>query len=96
MNCASNPASRIFWMLAMRESPKERMPLLSKALAILGEPQTPFMTAVMQIPLEPYSAVSLRALCVSLSSSISIRGADISFSSLQTESFDSTLNDLIQ
>ena len=60
MNCASNPASRIFWMLVMRESPKEQMPLLSKALAILREPQTPFVTAVMQIPLEPYNVVSLR------------------------------------
>ncbi len=96
MNCASNPASRIFWMLAMRESPKERIPLSSKALAILGEPQNPFVTAVMQIPLEPYNAVSLRALCTCLSSSISIRGAGISFSSPQTESLDSALNDLIQ
>ena len=72
------------------------MPLLSKALAILGQLQNPFVTAVTQIPLEPYSALSLRALCVSLSSSISIRGDGISFSSPQTESLDSTLNDLIQ
>jgi len=96
MNCASNPASRIFWMLAMRESPRERMPLLSKVLAILGEPQTPFVTAVMQIPLELYNATSLRALCTSLSSSISIRGVAISFSSPQTESLNGALNDLIQ
>ncbi len=95
MNCASNSASRIFWMLAMRESPKERMPLLSKALAILGEPQNPFVTAVTQIPLEPYNAFSLRALCASLSSSISIQGAGLSFSSHQTVSLDSALNNLI-
>jgi hypothetical protein len=46
-------------MLAMRESPKERMPLLNKALVILGEPQTPFVTAVMQIPLELYCYITI-------------------------------------
>ena len=72
------------------------MPLLSKTLAIQGDPQTPFVTAVTRIPFELHNSVKLRALCAILSSSISNRGADILVLWRQTESFNSRANDFIQ